>query len=71
MFLPIRFVHPVRTERWRPLTLSVDVAWMVLGVIAAWGEFGLSGVWAWAFGLTSVYLLVAGVIQQLLPVRDR
>ncbi|MGB3406785.1 MAG: phosphatidylcholine synthase [Jannaschia sp.] len=66
MFLPIRFVHPVRTRRWRPLTLSVAVIWMVLAFLAAWGEFGLSGAWAWAFGLTSVYLLLAGIAQQVL-----
>jgi phosphatidylcholine synthase len=71
MFLPIRFVHPVRTARWRPLTLTVGVAWMVLAVMAAWGEFGLSGAWAWAFGLTSTYLLLAGAAQQLLDVRGR
>ncbi|WP_220747536.1 MULTISPECIES: phosphatidylcholine/phosphatidylserine synthase [Jannaschia] len=66
MFLPIRFVHPVRTVRWRPLTLTIALAWMVLAVMAAWGEFGLSGAWAWAFGLTSTYLLAAGVAQQML-----
>jgi phosphatidylcholine synthase len=71
MFLPIRFVHPVRTARWRPLTLTVGTAWMVLAVMAAWGEFGLSGAWAWAFGLTSTYLLLAGPAQQLLDVRGR
>ncbi|MEL7184194.1 MAG: CDP-alcohol phosphatidyltransferase family protein, partial [Pseudomonadota bacterium] len=26
MFLPIRFVHPTRTERWRPMTMTVTVA---------------------------------------------
>ncbi|PWJ22500.1 CDP-alcohol phosphatidyltransferase family protein [Jannaschia seohaensis] len=71
MFLPIRFVHPVRTARWRPLTLAVSLAWMVLAVMAAWGEFGLSGAWAWAFGLTSTYLLLAGPLQQLLDLRGR
>ncbi|UWQ17593.1 phosphatidylcholine/phosphatidylserine synthase [Jannaschia sp. M317] len=66
MFLPIRFVHPVRTAQWRPLTLIVTFAWMILAFVAAWGEFGLSGGWAWAFGLTSVYLLLAGAVQQVL-----
>jgi len=69
MFLPIRFVHPTRTERWRPMTMTVTVAWMVLATMAAWGEFGLEGAWAWAFGLTSVYLLLAGIVQQMLPER--
>jgi phosphatidylcholine synthase len=27
MFLPLKFVHPVRTERWRAVTLPVAIAW--------------------------------------------
>ena len=27
MFLPLKFIHPVRTERWRKLTLPVAIAW--------------------------------------------
>ena len=69
MFLPIRFVHPVRTERWRPLTLGVTAVWMGLALTAAWGEFGLPPVLATLFAAASLYLLVAGVAQQLVQRR--
>ncbi len=66
MFLPLRFVHPVRTVRWRPLTLGVTTLWMILAVYAAWGAFGLGPALGTVFGLCSVYLLVAGLAQQAL-----
>ncbi|SFI90526.1 CDP-alcohol phosphatidyltransferase family protein [Jannaschia pohangensis] len=66
MFLPLRFVHPVRTAIWRPLTLTVTIAWVGLAVVAAWGEFGLGQTLGWAFGLCSAYLLGAGLVQQML-----
>ena len=28
MFLPFKFVHPVRTERWRMITLPMALAWV-------------------------------------------
>jgi phosphatidylcholine synthase len=71
MFLPLRFVHPVRTVRWRPLTLSVTSAWMTLALIAAWGEFGLGEALGWLFAACTAYLLLAGLAQQALPARDR
>ncbi|KIT16404.1 CDP-alcohol phosphatidyltransferase family protein [Jannaschia aquimarina] len=66
MFLPIRFVHPVRTARWRPLTLALILLWMGLAVAAAWGEFGLPPGLATVFALVSLYLLGAGAVQQFL-----
>ncbi len=66
MFLPLRFVHPVRTARWRAITLGVCAGWAVLAVWAALGGFALPG-WAQA-GLValSAYLLLAGLVQQAL-----
>ena len=64
MFLPLRFVHPVRTVKWRPLTLGVTALWMALAITAAWGEFGLGQALGTVFGLCSAYLLVAGLVQQ-------
>ena len=67
MFLPVRFVHPVRTARWRPVTLAVTAVWMVLALAAAWGEFGLNQAAAWALAAASAYLLLAGIVQQIVP----
>ena len=69
MFVPLRFVHPVRTRRWRPLTLAVTVLWMLLALAAAWGEFGLRPLWSTLFALASLYLLCAGAVQQALNPR--
>ncbi|MEM8848770.1 MAG: phosphatidylcholine synthase [Pseudomonadota bacterium] len=68
MFLPLRFVHPIRTAQWRPLTLAVTVGWMGLALVAAWGEFGLGQTLGWIFAGLSAYLLAAGLVQQALSV---
>lgn len=65
MFFPIKFVHPVRTERWRIVTLPVTLAWTFFAGWAAWVDFALVS-WAnAALMLSSVYLLTAGAVQQL------
>ncbi len=65
MFLPIKFVHPVRTERWRLITLPVALAWVGFAGWAAWVDFHPES-WAhWGLVLTSVYLCLAGAAQQL------
>ena len=69
MFLPLRFIHPVRTKRWRALSLPVAVLWSALVFWAAWHEFEAGVAAIWALSLASVYLLFAGVAQQLLPDR--
>jgi phosphatidylcholine synthase len=69
MFLPLKFIHPVRTERWRLLSLPMALAWTFFAGWAAWVDFPPES-WAhWGLVVTSVYLLFAGVAQQLLPKR--
>ncbi len=66
MFLPIKFVHPVRTARWRFVTLPMAMAWTFFAGWAAWVDFDPQ---SWAhFGLvvTSIYLTCAGALQQVL-----
>ena len=70
MFLPLKFVHPVRTERWRMITLPLALAWTFFAGWAAWVDFHPES-WAhWGLIVTSVYLLGAGVAQQLIPQRN-
>jgi phosphatidylcholine synthase len=69
MFLPVKFIHPVRTARWRPLSLPVAVGWTALAGWAALADFVLPGAAVVALVGTSVYLAVAGAVQQLVPVR--
>jgi phosphatidylcholine synthase len=70
MFFPVKFVHPVRTERWRTLTLPMALAWTWFAGWAAWVDFDPQS-WAhWGLVVTSVYLLGAGAIQQLMYGKD-
>lgn len=70
MFLPLKFIHPVRTERWRWLSLPMALAWTFFAGWAAWVDFHPES-WAhWGLVVTSVYLLFAGVLQQMIPAKN-
>ncbi len=69
MFLPLRFVHPVRTARWRTVTMPMALAWTFFAGWAAWGDFHPQSWAIWGLAVTSVYLLFAGMLQQLIPVK--
>ena len=67
MFLPLKFVHPVRTKRWRFISLPIALLWIFFAGWAAWVDFHPQS-WAhWGLTLTSVYLVLAGIMQQILP----
>jgi len=66
MFVPVKFIHPVRTARWRALSLPVTFLWVALAAWAAALEFDLPGVAHWALMASSLYLFLAGAVQQLL-----
>jgi phosphatidylcholine synthase len=69
MFFPLKFIHPVRTERWRNLSLPMALAWTFFAGWAAWVDFHPES-WAhWGLVVTSVYLLFAGIAQQIVPER--
>ncbi|SEK51481.1 phosphatidylcholine synthase [Roseivivax marinus] len=71
MFLPIKFIHPVRTARWRLLSLPVALAWTFFAGWAAWVDFHPES-WAhWGLVATSIYLVLVGGVQQLVPERSR
>lgn len=65
MFLNLKFIHPVRTARWRMLSLPVALAWTGFAGWAAWVEFDPQSWALWGLVATSVYLVLAGVAQQL------
>lgn len=70
MFLPLKFVHPVRTKRWRMVTLPMALAWTIFAGWAAWVDFHPQ---SWAHNglvLTSIYLLFAGIAQQIMYGKD-
>ena len=69
MFTPLKFIHPVRTVRWRSVSLPVALAWTIFAGWAAWVDFH-PGSWAhWGLVASSLYLLGVGIMQQLIPAR--
>ena len=71
MFLNLKFIHPTRTKRWRMVSLPVSVAWVIFAAWAAYVNFA-EGTWAhWGLILSSVYLCLAGIFQQLIPDRGQ
>ncbi len=70
MFTNLKFVHPVRTDRWYLISLPMILAWTFFAGWAAWVDFHPQS-WAhWGLVVTSVYLIGAGVVQQMVPARD-
>ncbi|SFR01867.1 CDP-alcohol phosphatidyltransferase family protein [Poseidonocella sedimentorum] len=71
MFLPLKFIHPVRTARWRAVSLPMAIGWTVFAGWAAWVGFHPES-WAhWGLVITTLYLLCAGIVQQIVPRRRR
>ncbi len=66
MFLPVKFIHPVRTPRWRALSMPVILAWTIFAGWAAWVDFDPQSWAIWGLVATSCYLVFAGLIQQIL-----
>jgi len=71
MFTPMKFVHPVRTTRWRALTLPAALVWTVFAGWAAWVDFDQQDWVSSVLMVTSLYLILAGIAQQILPERRR
>lgn len=70
MFTPTKFVHPVRTERWRLVSLPMSFAWTFFAGWATYTDFHPES-WAhWGLVVTSVYLALAGIVQQVVPGKD-
>jgi len=69
MFLNLKFIHPTRTQRWRAISLPMSLAWVIFAAWAAWVNFA-EGTWAhWGLVITSLYLMLAGIAQQIIPAR--
>ena len=71
MFTNLKFIHPVRTERWRALSLPMSLAWVLCATWAAWVDFDPTSWALWGLVATSLYLSLAGIAQQMVPERQR
>ena len=65
MFMPLKFIHPTRTKRWRPLSLAVALVWTGLATYAALTHFQPGVAAQMGLIVTSLYLLGAGIAQQI------
>ena len=70
MFTPLKFIHPVRTQRWRSISLPIAIIWTALAGVSAWTNFNAGPLITTALAITSVYLLTVGIVQQFLPAKD-
>lgn len=69
MFLPLKFVHPVRTRRWRVVSLPIALLWVIFAGWAAWIDFDARSWAGWGLTACSLYLVSAGMVQQALDRR--
>jgi phosphatidylcholine synthase len=70
MFAPLKFVHPVRTARWRMLTQPLALIWTVFAGWSAWDNFMQPQFVTIGLIITSFYLILVGIVQQLVPPRS-
>jgi phosphatidylcholine synthase len=69
MFTNLKFIHPVRTDRWHWLNIGMALGWVGFAGWAAWVDFDPK-TWAhWGLVVTSLYLVLAGIVQQAIPER--
>jgi phosphatidylcholine synthase len=69
MFTNLKFIHPVRTDRWRWLSLPMALGWTFFAGWAAWVDFDPQSWALWGLVVTSVYLCTAGIAQQIVSAR--
>lgn len=70
MFFPLKFIHPVRTERWRTISLPIALVWTILAGIAAWTDFHPGQLVTVSLTATSLYLLLVGPVIQFVYERQ-
>ncbi|MCB6178957.1 CDP-alcohol phosphatidyltransferase family protein [Rhodobacter sp. Har01] len=67
MFTNLKFIHPVRTKRWIQVSLPVCMLWILFAAWAAMVDFQEGSFAKWGLILTSLYLVLAGIAQQIIP----
>lgn len=65
MFLNVKFIHPVRTERWRWISLPMTAGWVFFAIWAVVVDFHPQSWASWGLVITSAWLMFAGIAQQL------
>jgi phosphatidylcholine synthase len=68
-FTWLKFIHPVRTERWREVNLPVTIVWVVLGGWSIWAHFDPPALVKAGLLVASLWLLFVGMLMQALAAR--
>lgn len=63
-FVPFKFVHPVRVERLRPLTLALLLLWSALALVAVLRAFEPGGLIAGGLVAIALYFLAVGLSEK-------
>jgi phosphatidylcholine synthase len=66
MFVPLKFIHPIRTVRLRKINLPIAILWTALAGIAAVTDFSPGPIVTTGLAVTSIYLLFIGIVMQAL-----
>jgi phosphatidylcholine synthase len=69
-FTQLKFIHPMRTVRWRPVNLAVTILWVVLAGWSIWDEFDPPGPVKLGLLATSAWLLLVGIVMQAVPAKE-
>ena len=62
-FTPVRFLHPLRVQRWRPINIAVLAAWAVLALIAVVQDLAPGLHVTLALSLIAVYFFLIGLLR--------
>jgi phosphatidylcholine synthase len=67
VFVPIRYLYPTRTPKWRALTLALGIAWGVVMLAMLWRLPVVSPVLLWgSLGFPVYYVIVSLAIGRKL-----
>jgi phosphatidylcholine synthase len=64
-FVPFNTVHPLRTQRWRWLTLALIAVWTVLAIIALAADFNVTPAIKIALCAIALYILLSDLTFRL------
>jgi len=62
-FAPIRFLHPLRVQRWRPINIALLAAWVVLALIAVVQDLAPGLNVMLPLSLIAVYFFLIGLLR--------
>ena len=68
-FTWLKFIHPVRTVRWRKVNLSLCLVWVLLAAWSVWDNFDPPQPVKLGLLATSLWMLFVGIVMQALPER--